>query len=484
MTMERRSPRAALAVVSGLLICFSMPPWGWWPLTPLGIAGFAWLIEGRDLRGRFATGALVGLGWFLPSTLWMVKFSFAGWPIGVAIWFPFVTGVAAMLCPPRRAAIALPGALILSEWFRWHAPFGGVPLSMLAMPQATGPLLRVAVLGGTLGVSAAVAVVGSALGAMPRPEMRRGAAVALAAVAVVGAVGFVAPNGHRTGTLRIAAIQGGGEQQSIHEFTDYDEVYRRHLEAARTIDEPVDVVVFPENILNISGFYEGSNEQRMAEELAAELDAVVVLGIVEERGDPERFWNSAVAIAPDGTQTDRYDKERRVPYGEYVPMRPLLERVAEDQLPARDAVPGEGTAVLETDLGTLGVVISWEVFFPRRVRESVRNDAAVILNPTNGSSYWLTQVQTQQIASSSLRAAESGRWLVQASPTGFSAVIDPDGRVIDRTGLEEQAVIIETVELRDGDTLANLLGATPALILAACSLGWAWRHDRRSRSIA
>jgi hypothetical protein len=67
-----------------------------------------------------------------------------------------------------------------------------------------------------------------------------------------------------------------------------------------------------------------------------------------------------------------------------------------------------------------------------------------VLNPTNGSSYWLTQVQSQQIASSALRAVESGRWVIQAAPTGFSAIIDPDGVVQQRSG---GVVAVCTVEL-------------------------------------
>ena len=83
--------------------------------------------------------------------------------------------------------------------------------------------------------------------------------------------------------------------------------------------------------------------------------------------------------------------------------------------------------MLRTDAGTFGVAISWEVFFTQRVREGVQEGGEVVLNPTNGSSYWLTQVQSQQVASSQLRAIETGRWVLQAAPTGFSAVVDPDG---------------------------------------------------------
>jgi len=119
----------------------------------------------------------------------------------------------------------------------------------------------------------------------------------------------------------------------------------------------------------------------------------IVVGVVEDAG-PDEFFNFTVEVNPDGTLEDRYDKERRVPFGEYTPLRFIMEPIAGDLLPPRDQVPGEGVALIETDSGPMAVVISWEVFFARRVREGVRAGGQVVLNPTNGASYWLTQVQT------------------------------------------------------------------------------------------
>ena len=72
------------------------------------------------------------------------------------------------------------------------------------------------------------------------------------------------------------------------------------------------------------------------------------------------------------------------------------------------------------------MAISWEIFFGGRARESVVHGAEAITNPTNGASYTGTIVQTQQVASSRLRAIETGRWVVQAAPTGFTAIVDAE----------------------------------------------------------
>ena len=111
-------------------------------------------------------------------------------------------------------------------------------------------------------------------------------------------------------------------------------------------------------------------------------------------------------------------------------MRGLLEAVGAplDQIPS-DATPGRDPALIELPDGTrLGVMISWEVFFAERGRAA--DGGAILLNPTNGASYSGTILQTQQVASSKLRAVETGRWIVQVSPTGFSAFVSPDGEVL------------------------------------------------------
>ena len=476
---EGRWTRRGIAVLAGLAICFAMPPWGWWPLALVGVALWALLLDRPRWQERFWIGAFAGLGWFLPSTLWMVKFSPIGWPVGVAVWFPFLLGVASAVCPPDdKRFLALPATLILSEWVRWHAPFGGVPLSMLAMTQAQGPMLPMARIGGSLLVSAGVALAGGGLAALVARRPRTGVAM-LAGVAIVAVLGVIAPSGHAVRPLRVAAVQGGGPQQTRSENTDYSVVFERHMQASAGIEEPVDLVVWPENVVNIDE-YDGSYAQTQLQDLAVRLHTTVVAGIVEAGPDEGHFINAAVGIDPDGKEVGRYEKVRRVPFGEYVPLRNLLDPIAHDVLPPKDQVPGTEPNVLHTAAGRLGVVISWEVFFGRRTREAIHHGAQIILNPTNGSSYWLTQVQTQQIASSRLRAVESGRWLVQAAPTGFSAIVDPSGDVVARSDIGTQAVLQHTVELRDGDTIAAATGDMFALLAAGLLLAAAWASRLRS----
>ncbi|HRE02200.1 MAG TPA: nitrilase-related carbon-nitrogen hydrolase, partial [Ilumatobacteraceae bacterium] len=170
---------------------------------------------------------------------------------------------------------------------------------------------------------------------------------------------------------------------------------------------------------------------------------------------------------------------RRVPFGEYMPLRGLLEALgAPTDLVPRNAVAGSDPAFLTLPDDTrVGVAISWEIFFGGRGRDGIGHGGQLLINPTNGSSYTWTVLQTQQIASSRLRAIETGRWVVQAAPTGFSAFVSPDGEVFDRTGVSEQAVITRTVALRSGDTWYLHIGDKPWVALAAVLLALAWHRS-------
>jgi apolipoprotein N-acyltransferase len=127
------------------------------------------------------------------------------------------------------------------------------------------------------------------------------------------------------------------------------------------------------------------------------------------------------------------------------------------------------------------VAISWEIFFGGRVRDGVEAGGEIVTNPTNGASYEGTIVQTQQVASSRLRALETGRWVTQVSPTGFSAFVSPSGDVHQRTTITEQEVIRRDVPLRTGRTWYVRLGELPWVAVFALVLSGALLLTRRDR---
>ena len=483
--------RRTQALASGLLIAAGLPPWGWGPLALLGIAIWFRLVRVSSARHRFGLSAIVGLAWATPATLWMVDLTAPGWPIAVLI-FAALTGVIGAATPAddgwtRRCAFV--GALVLIELLRWNYPFGGTPIATYAMIGVGTPWALSARLFGSPLLAGLVALAG--VGVADLFERRWLPALGIATALALGTIGGnLAGNATKTiGTIDVAVVQGGGPQNTRADICETRAVFERHMEASASIDRRVDLVLWPEDVVHpapderptpdrctdpLLGITEAT--ERLTQH-AADVDAVVISGWFRRTDDGRANANYSIAQSPDGTVTDRYDKVRLVPFGEFVPLRSMIERFS-DELPSRDVRPGTEPAVLDTDIGRFGVVISWEVFFDHRARDAIGNGGQALLNPTNGSSYWLTIVQTQQVASSRLRAIETDRWVLQAAPTGFSAVVHPDGHVEQRTAISEQKVLYDTIELRSGTTLAVRWGAWPMIVFGVVALAVAWRPGR------
>ena len=472
------------AIIAGLLVAFSLPPWGWWPLAYVGVAVFA-TCRPNSNRARFMFGTMFALAWLAPGMAWMWFLTAPGYVIA-AILFSALHGVAAMITGAvtdqhKHRAIVGPLAHTLAEALRFSFPFGGVPLATLAISQAASPIAPIVRVGGPLLLTYVVLQIGFLLSNLRKIETQkysvRAALIAVVVVAVLPIAGSIAPHGHDIGrSLNIAAVQGGGPQGTLAINTNSRDVVIRHLEATQTIaggsastNKQLDLVIWPENVIDVSSFSSSVERTEVAAE-AARLNAPFLVGITEDL-DNRYFTNAQVVVNTDGSLGDRYDKVRRVPFGEFVPMRGLLEAVGApvDRIP-RDAMAGQDTAILRAADTTIAVVISWEVFFAGRANEGVERGATLLVNPTNGSSYTGTILQTQQIASSRLRALETGRWLVQVSPTGFSAFVSPSGQVFDRTGVSEQHVIIREVQLRSGRTIYSYIGDMPIILLMIASL--------------
>ena len=102
---------------------------------------------------------------------------------------------------------------------------------------------------------------------------------------------------------------------------------------------------------------------------------------------------------------------------------------------SREAIAGEGPGLLATSLGDIAVVTSYEVYFADLVRDGVRAGGRIIANPTLASSYSTSAVPAQSLASARLRAVETGRWVLQSSTSGYSAIVSPDGDIARRSEL-------------------------------------------------
>jgi len=466
---ETRTGVIARCAAAGLCLAGSVPPWGWWPLAFIGILLLDRLLADQPANRRFGRTWLVAATWLYPAMLWMWDLTAPGY-VAAGAFYAAYFGIAAALGPSGPARrLVLPGAFALAEVARWSWPFGGVPLAHVGLSQVNTPLIHTARLAGPLLVVVSVVIIGQALSAL-WDRQGRTAAIGFAVVVLLVAGGLLHPRSSVVDVVDVALVQGGGPQQTRASSDQEPVVLSRHVEASNLINVPVDLVIWPENVVNPGRFLDQEQAYDLVAGVARDHDAPVLAGWFLPVSDVNTA-NFQSVITPAGEETDRYDKVRLVPFGEYVPFRDLITSLVDGvPLPSRDVLPGTAAPVLETDVGPVGIAISWEGFFEHRSRHAVREGAQLLANPTNGSSFWLTQVQTQQVASNQLRAVENDRWVTQVSPTGLSAVIDPQGNVLQRTGVGERATLVATVEMRDGRTLASRVGWWPVVLYGILAL--------------
>ncbi len=503
---------AVIGVAAGALVALSLPPFGWWPLGCFGLALVAAALPGLGLARRVVLGAGWGLAQFAIGIAWTEQFSAYGFVILLIVCAAF-TCLSAAIVPTGRdwtVAVGLPASVMLVTWSRDRFPLHGFPLAGTELGQAAGPLEWAVKLGGGLLLSGETTLVGVTLALVakavylrakgdskhrskPRSPAGRPTGIRLPAVAVAIAcalplAGWRSPSGagRRLSPIRVAMVQGGGPLGTRAINTDPAVVFNRQLSESAVLKPPLNLVVWPEGMLQADTPFQDTAQAGQVAALARRLSATVVAGVVQNLSST-KYLNEAAAWSPAGSIVATYLKNHLVPFGEYIPDRPLLSKYFNVADVPRDAIPGHSPAFMATPAAPLGVLISYEVFFGARARSGVLAGGQLLVVPTDDASYRGTQVVGQELAAARLRAVETGRWLVLVSPTGYSEVVRPDGVVERRSSLSAATVLEATVARRTGRTVFVDLGDTPfvlgagALWLAAAFCGIHGARIRRSR---
>lgn len=453
-----RSATPARAALTGTLAgvaCFGVVlSWTWY----FGAIAIVPLVLIQSLYWGGA-GALVGaLGRLgvrhpaVPAAAWCLAEGARGaWPLGGLAWGEVGTALA-----PSPTARAL-------------APWGGVLLVSFVVVLLDG-----------IGIDLVVAIRRRAA-ERGSGALRRAVALLATTVVVVSAAIVARPTTREAGSMRIATIQGNDlDRRLTRAEIDRGLLTERHLRLARRLRGRLDLIVFPESAL----MSDPEVDLRLRERLVAigrRHDADVLVNVIERRSDGT-IRNLDRMYAPDGRLLGGYAKRHLVPFGEYVPWRSQLGFIrALEQVP-EDFTPGDRPEVFRLPSGRVGTLICFESAFSALARDTVRAGAEVIVVSTNNRSYRRSGNSAQHLEASRMRAAETGRAVVQAAVSGISAVITPEGRIARRTRLFEPAVVVDRIPLRRGETPATRHGPW-ILLVSAVVLGSAGVVARRRRSI-
>ena len=198
---------------------------------------------------------------------------------------------------------------------------------------------------------------------------------------------------------------------------------------------------------------------------------------LDKSGDVVGARNAVMTVHADGTLGPRYDKAHLVPYGEYLPMRPILSAIGLSRLAPGDIDfwPGPGARTLDLGaFGRAGLQICYEIIFSGQVVDRAHRPD-FIFNPSNDA-WFGSWGPPQHLAQARLRAIEEGLPVIRSTPTGISAVIDADGRVLESLPMHRAGRIDTALPPAHAPTLfaryGNILPVGFALLLLALAIAF------------
>jgi apolipoprotein N-acyltransferase len=317
-------------------------------------------------------------------------------------------------------------------------------------------------------------------------------AVVTAGVVLAGGLLPVDPTGGAP-TAQVAAIQGDVPRaRNLPQQLNDSEVTQNHAAATAELAAQVkagrepapDLVIWPENSTGLDPYFYPFIYTLLTGAVTA-IDRPILVGEVLQ--NPER--NVGQLWVPGRGPTTIYAKRELVPFGEYIPFRSLISTFS--SLPSLQPVnftPGRSAVVFGVGKIRLGDVICYEVGFDNLVRSEVTAGANLLAVQSNDADFEIDGQlgeTGQQTAMARIRAIESDRAVVYASTTGESSIIAPDGALIERSGIWQQAILDARVPLVSYRTLADRIGAWPEyviILLTVLALGWAVLRPRRRRA--
>jgi apolipoprotein N-acyltransferase len=474
-----RLPREANAALSGVLLALSFPKFGhgvlaWVALCPLLIALHG-VGPGRALRLGYVTGAVSALGVLYWTSDVVVQYGGLSRPVGVAVMvllcvafaiFPALFGwlVGRWLNAVGPEGLLLsPLAWVGLELLRAHT-FFRFPWCLLGYSQADDlAFIQIARFGAVYAVSFVVALASGVLAYVavePRAARRRaavaGLGLVLGGVFLDGWLALARPI-EEDGRVRIGLVQASIPQEDKWDQAQALLNLKRHVDLTeQAAAAGARLVIWPESALPFD-FDSAPEVAASLRELVATRRLFLIFGNDDrEYGREGRTWVGAKMLTPQGELAFRYHKIRLVPFGEYVPLRPILTlggRVAAKLVQqVSDFTPGDGFSLAQVDGHALATFICYEAIFPDLVREFAARGAGVLVNITNDGWYGRSSAPFQHFAMARFRAVENGKYLVRAANTGITAVVDPRGRVLASTSLFERTLLVRDVPMVRGAT--------------------------------
>lgn len=438
--------RLIAMAIGAVLMAAALPPVGWWWAIPVSVPCLVLGVRGSRAGRALVLGALAGAAFAVLSLGWLSSVgadALIGMTALFAVWWAAMLLAVSLTMHLRLWALLVPAVWVLQEWLRSMWPLGGFPWARVGVAAVDSPAAPLVPYLGVFGMTYVLVAAGTLVAAVLASAHRRGRWGVVGVVLTTGvALGILAsstsaaPADPASGQVLVAAVVQGGRQAGPDGDAQARAVLAAHAQQTRDLafraTGQADLVVWPESSTDIDPATDSAVRASIVDAVAA-VNAPVLVGAVTAAPTPlGGVRNQAIMWLPTSGPSAAYTKRILVPFGEYVPGRGLLGPWAgRFAHVARDFVSGDDPPVLSAGRARVGILICFEVAFDSAVRDAVLAGADVLAVPSNNATYTGSNQPLQQLAIARFRALETARSVLVASTTGVSAIVGPDGAVLD-----------------------------------------------------
>lgn len=372
------------------------------------------------------------------------------------------------------ACVAAPFVWVSSEFLRARMPEISFPWNLLGYSAAANPaLLQLTSITGIYGLSFLLAAFNALLAwadaARTVSLLKRFTIIALSLAAILA---IMLLGGRFVPSAKVQHF-ARAVQPNFPEVDSYPaNWFEAHKEDLQELEElsldssphSPDLIVWPEVPAPFS--WQDNQFSKIASGLAIRAGHPFLSGVVEWKSETlpsgrpgQAPYNSAVLVDPQGQRVFTYDKRHLVPFGEYEPF-PLIHRVVQS---VSDEVGGfhKGTVASVGPLPgryNFAVYICYEAIYPGEVREFAANGANLFINISNDGWFGKSAAARQHLLNARVRAVENRRWVIRVTNSGFTAAIDPYGRMYETMPRDVRGAVDLPYDFRTDSTMYTRFG--------------------------
>jgi apolipoprotein N-acyltransferase len=444
-----------LSALSGALLSAAFEPVGKWWVAPIAIAAhmYALSISRKKVLSSFlfaVTLNLIVLHWsstFVGSLPWVIL------AVGMSIFYLPLALVS------KWGMTAYPLLYILLEELRNRFPFGGFGWVRVAYTQADSPFSKIAAIGGASALSALTLLIALIIFFVTQ---RRISAITFLPFLLI----LIPVNLSTSGNATVLMIQGNVPTLGLDFNSRAKAVFNNHFEKTQeeiAKDPNVDFILWPENSVDVDPFLNA--------DVNASLNSIqqpLIIGAILNKGSS--LYNTSILWG--GELPDTYIKQHLTPFGEYIPLRSLARIISPLVDEVEDFSPGDGGKTFSIGEIKVAPVICYELIDDDLLRQAAA-DSNILAVQTNSATFGMSAESAQQLSITRVRAIEHGRNIASVSTTGYSAIINSSGKVVEQTAMGSADSIRAEVGLIEGQTPRDaagdwaLIGVLVTLLLVA-----------------